>query len=264
MSSWPLAGGNGPEHDPGTPRSAACKQTQSIPCATPGPGGTHEDSPGVSTPGSTPTSNCVPEGRLKSHSRPLRRHGNPSPCREIRSWKGNPGAVPTIRGCACFSAMWKNRPELRTKPVIVRDTTCSVSLLTGTICGSNFAIPSNNIPPHGNGTELRSSMENAVRCPARGDSALSAGKKRLRRPGFQIQSPAPETFSKSVQQRRKPIAGSRVKCGGRFPDPPPGYDNKLDRSKECGATFVTCLPGRQGAFLSPGRQQDRGARTWKA
>jgi hypothetical protein len=29
----------------------------------------------------------------------------------------------------------------RTKPVIVEDTTCCVSLLTGTISGSNFAIP---------------------------------------------------------------------------------------------------------------------------
>jgi hypothetical protein len=29
----------------------------------------------------------------------------------------------------------------RTKPVIVEDTTYSVSLLTGTISGSNFAIP---------------------------------------------------------------------------------------------------------------------------
>jgi hypothetical protein len=29
----------------------------------------------------------------------------------------------------------------RTKPVIVEDTTCGVSLLTGTISGSNFAIP---------------------------------------------------------------------------------------------------------------------------
>jgi hypothetical protein len=44
----------------------------------------------------------------------------------------------------------------RTKPVIARDTTCSVSLLTGTIGGSNFAIPSKKIPPHGNGTGLPS------------------------------------------------------------------------------------------------------------
>ena len=32
-------------------------------------------------------------------------------------------------------------PHPRTKPVIVEDTTCGVSLLTGTISGSNFAFP---------------------------------------------------------------------------------------------------------------------------
>jgi hypothetical protein len=52
-----------------------------------------------------------------------------------------------------FSEMWKIEPEPRIKAVIARDTTCSVSLLTGTICGSNFAIPSTKIPFHGNGTE---------------------------------------------------------------------------------------------------------------
>jgi len=55
--------------------------------------------------------------------------------------------------------MWKSGFEPRTKPVIARDTTCSVSLLTGTICGSNFAIPSTKIPAHGNGTEFPSSNE---------------------------------------------------------------------------------------------------------
>jgi len=35
----------------------------------------------------------------------------------------------------------KNIRHPRTKPVIVEDTTCCVSLLTGTISGSNFAIP---------------------------------------------------------------------------------------------------------------------------
>src|SRR5580704_1437293 len=41
--------------------------------------------------------------------------------------------------------LWKTNPSCpphpRTKPVIVEDTTCGVSLLTGTISGSNFAIP---------------------------------------------------------------------------------------------------------------------------
>jgi hypothetical protein len=35
----------------------------------------------------------------------------------------------------------KRIPHPRTKPVIVEDTTCGVSLLTGTISGSNFAFP---------------------------------------------------------------------------------------------------------------------------
>src|SRR3954452_20732837 len=49
--------------------------------------------------------------------------------------------------------LWKTRTQPRTKPVIARDTTCSVSLLTGTICGSKFAIPRHEIPSHGNGPE---------------------------------------------------------------------------------------------------------------
>jgi hypothetical protein len=37
--------------------------------------------------------------------------------------------------------LWKKNPLPRTKPVIAEDTTCCVSLLTGTISGSKFAIP---------------------------------------------------------------------------------------------------------------------------
>jgi hypothetical protein len=39
------------------------------------------------------------------------------------------------------SACGKSGLDRRTKPVIAADTTCSVSLLTATISGSNFAIP---------------------------------------------------------------------------------------------------------------------------
>jgi hypothetical protein len=39
------------------------------------------------------------------------------------------------------STCGKRVPHPRIKPVIVEDTTCCVSLLTGTIGGSNFAIP---------------------------------------------------------------------------------------------------------------------------
>jgi hypothetical protein len=39
------------------------------------------------------------------------------------------------------SPLWKKFPHPCTKPVIVEDTTCGVSLLTDTISGSNFAIP---------------------------------------------------------------------------------------------------------------------------
>jgi len=67
---------------------------------------------------------------------------NPSPCRHIRSQDGNPRPLSTKHNRPLFSTVWKTRPEPRTKPVIARDTTYSVSLLTGTICGSNFAIPS--------------------------------------------------------------------------------------------------------------------------
>jgi hypothetical protein len=49
--------------------------------------------------------------------------------------------------------MWKSRPSSRTKPVIARDTTYCVSLLTGTISGSNLAFPSTKNPLHGNGAE---------------------------------------------------------------------------------------------------------------
>ena len=113
-----------------------------------------------------------------------------------------------------FSSMWKTRPQPRIKPVIARDTTCSVSLLTGTICGSNFAIPRTKILTHGNGKEFKQyaqSASPAVRRPARGDSAPSASK-RLRRLGFQVRWPGARNLKRNqvtLQAVRKPNPGSR-------------------------------------------------------
>jgi hypothetical protein len=64
------------------------------------------------------------------------------------------------------SFVWKTRRQGRIKPVIARDTTYSVSLLTCTTGGSNFAIPSTEIPPHGNGAGLEESSQQYRRGPA--------------------------------------------------------------------------------------------------
>ena len=50
---------------------------------------------------------------------------------------------PLLHNCECpmNRSCGKQIHQPRTKPVIVEDTTCCVSLLTGTISGSNFAIP---------------------------------------------------------------------------------------------------------------------------
>jgi hypothetical protein len=37
--------------------------------------------------------------------------------------------------------LWKKRQPTRIQPVIIGDTTYGIYLLTGTISGSNFAIP---------------------------------------------------------------------------------------------------------------------------
>jgi hypothetical protein len=70
-------------------------------------------------------------------------------------------AVPpkSIAGTPIPSFVWKTRRQGRIKPVIARDTTYSVSLLTCTTGGSNFAIPSTEIPPHGNEAELDDSSQ---------------------------------------------------------------------------------------------------------
>ena len=80
-------------------------------------------------------------------------HGNPSPCRDIPPEKGDLCARLNKSHPFPVFHMWKIGSEPGIKPVIARDTTYSVSLLTGTICGSNFAIPRHEIPAHGNGSE---------------------------------------------------------------------------------------------------------------
>jgi hypothetical protein len=56
---------------------------------------------------------------------------------------GNPKELPIVNICECQMNPPCGKPirHPRTKPVIVGDTIGSVSLLTGTISGSNFAIP---------------------------------------------------------------------------------------------------------------------------
>jgi hypothetical protein len=49
------------------------------------------------------------------------------------------------------AALWKTGPGARIKAVIAGGTTCGISLLTDTIHGSNFAIPSTENPLRGNG-----------------------------------------------------------------------------------------------------------------
>src|SRR5580692_10041272 len=130
--------------------------------------------------------------------------------------------------------MWKSGFEPRTKPVIARDTTCSVSLLTCTICGSNFAIPSTqNSDSTGIGAELKSRRavqeSDAVRCPARGDSAPSADREGSRRPGFQIRKPGAHSLNPGSSTFRllgKPEAQIELpnRSAVAVPRPSPGDD----------------------------------------
>src|SRR5450755_2178353 len=99
-----------------------------------------------------PTAQAV--GDRSNHQQPRRGERKPTATPAPAVTYGPKMLHSTNNDRPLFSTMWKTRPEPRTKPVIARDTTCSVSLLTGTICGSNFAIPSTKIPAHGNGTEF--------------------------------------------------------------------------------------------------------------
>jgi hypothetical protein len=129
----------------------------------------------------------------------------------------------------------------RIKPVIARDTTCSVSLLTGTICGSNFAIPSTNFRLTGMRRNYQAANATMRESPARGDSALSADS-RLRRPGFQIRKPGARAKTPGTQ-RRKPEAECKnnKKCGGRSPVLPRGFDERSAPNDNLASqSSVTC------------------------
>jgi hypothetical protein len=125
--------------------------------------------------------------------------------------------------------MWKTRPEARIRAVIARDTTYCVSLLTGTICRSNFAIPSRQIPP-----PKEMGMEFAVwirrerdttRLGVRpGVTCRFAAQKVRGRLSHQINRPsAPKPELESASGCRKPEANT--KCGDRAPKPPPEHDS---------------------------------------
>ena len=161
--------------------------------------------------------------------------------------------------------MWKTRPERRTKPVIARDTTYSVYPLTGTTCGSNFAIPSNKIPPHGNGTEFPAVLEEPCGpVPARGDSApLRRERKGSGAWASRSVSPAPETFNLTsvlLLGSPNPEAGRRSEVRWPFPDPPPGCDITKAASLQLS---VTCPSADEGNsfFWRGSRTQEPD--TWK-
>ena len=79
-------------------------------------------------------------GDLASHSKPLA--ATPAPAARIQSQKGNFYRHHSTSAASSFPQCGKPGPSPRIKPVIARDTTYSVSLLTATTGGSNFAIPS--------------------------------------------------------------------------------------------------------------------------
>ena len=151
--------------------------------------------------------------------------------------------------------MWKTGPQPRTKPVIARDTTCSVSLLTATICGSNFAIPSTKIPPHGNGTEFQSNRnEGAVRCQPEVTWLPPQARKVSGAWASRSVSPAPETLNETASSQsgthpRKPEAD--FECGGRSPILPPGHDNNRKCSRNCSTVICNLPAGRQGNVVIP-------------
>ena len=89
--------------------------------------------------------------------------------------------------------MWKKDPETRIKPVIARDTTYCVSLLTGTTGGSNFAIPSTKIPAPREWAGIQ--VVKGSTCGSVLEPEVTRRRRRqirLRRPGFRSVSPAPE------------------------------------------------------------------------
>jgi len=109
------------------------------------------------------------------------------------------------------------------KPVIAGDTTYGVSLLTGTIYGSNFAIPWHEISPYGNKAESgRSGRENRVRAVSDapqdrllaevtwGRSRMADGTPGL--PELEASRPRVNAWETSLRVFWKPNAGNRSWC----------------------------------------------------
>jgi hypothetical protein len=148
--------------------------------------------------------------------------------------------------------MWKTGTKSSIKPVIARDTTCSVSLLTATTGGSNFAIPSNEIPPHGNGVGFEESSKQKRRSGAKPEVTWPRPRQTRGARAFCIRefgsvSPAPATLNPVVRASlqdfriadcRKPEADNQ--CGGRSPTLP-GARQKL---KALRRFCTTCPSGR--------------------
>jgi hypothetical protein len=158
-------------------------------------------------------------------ARPIKSFSLSSPAAALPppTWfqNGKPDGPPSqFRNSRLLYHMWKTSPQTCTKPVIAGDTTYGVSLLTGTIYGSNFAIPDNKFRLTGMGRNLHVSRKrrewsgkNVSGRQARGDLAsITEGLKR--RPSLRPSGPV--SFS--------PEAGSRMPgaCGGRSPILPRG------------------------------------------
>src|ERR1700728_3974613 len=133
-------------------------------------------------------------------------------------------------------AIVEKRDRTRTGPriwaVIIGDTTCGISLVTDTIRGSNFAIPSTTNSPRGNGANFCSSGEESVVRKQRGAApshlwlgapasskgpdplgcSVSAGTEN--RSPFFVRGPSPRSFSRghdnSLQGLHLYLPGGRL------------------------------------------------------
>ena len=124
--------------------------------ANSGPGGTDDNSPALPALGRTRRVGTRPGGTTETPDR-NRSDTTATPAPAVRYVPKMP--TPTKSQRPGFSTVWKSGPQPRIKPVIARDTTYGVSLLTGTTHGSNFAIPRHEISPHGNGAELQKAVQ---------------------------------------------------------------------------------------------------------
>ena len=151
--------------------------------------------------------------------------------------------------------LWKSRPTSRIKPVIARDTTYSVSLLTCTISRSNFAIPSKEFRLTEMGRKAEESSQERTQHGVRPEVTWrpqQAGFQFFRRWCFLIRKPSARSLKKLVcpsfgvgfgdfrePGRRKPII-----CGGRSLDPPPRARQLIEIK-----VFAPACPEEQKEFF---------------